>query len=166
MIKRMLKRKVCRGVQICEGGVHIRGGSKSAVTPESKWKGSRSLKGVDRLVRLLSFACAFKSSDLKTWLLLRNVLMTFLYDVIIWVSFLSFPCHFPVISLSVFLRFGKAGRDCITKGNIFMCARYFLIFQVHTVSPAEDNSRDTVFKTLFSVSSILSSIFENLYVFY
>ena len=157
MIKRMLKRKVCRGVQICEGG------SKSAVTPESKWKGSRSLKGVDRLVRLLSFACAFKSSDLKTWLLLRNVLMTFLYDVIIWVSFLSFPCHFPVC---VFLRFGKAGRDCITKGNIFMCARYFLSFQVHTVSPAEDNSRDTVFKTLFSVSSILSSIFENLYVFY
>ena len=47
-----------------------------------------------------------------------------------------------------------------------MCARYFLSFQVHTVSPAEDNSRDTVFKTLFSVSSILSSIFENLYVFY
>ena len=46
-----------------------------------------------------------------------------------------------------------------------MCARYFLSFQVHTVSPAEDSSRDTVFKTLFSVSSILSSIFENLYVF-
>ena len=28
-------------------------------------KGSRSLKGVDRLVRLLPFSCAFKSSDLK-----------------------------------------------------------------------------------------------------
>ena len=55
-------------------------------------KQMKSLKGVDRLVRLLSFACAFKSSDLKTWLLLRNVLMTFLCDVIIRVSFLSFPC--------------------------------------------------------------------------
>ena len=32
---------------------------------------------------------------------------------------------------------------------VFMCARYFLCFQVHTVSPAKDNSRDTVFKTLF-----------------
>ena len=29
-----------------------------------------------------------------------------------------------------------------------MCAHYFLYFQVHNVSPAEDNSRDTVFKTL------------------
>ena len=46
-----------------------------------------------------------------------------------------------------------------------MCARYFLCFQVHTVSPAEDNSKDTVFKTLFWVFSILLSIFENLYVF-
>ena len=46
-----------------------------------------------------------------------------------------------------------------------MCARYFLYFQVHTVSPAEDNSRDTVFKTLFWVFPILLSIFENLYVF-
>ena len=34
-----------------------------------KAKGSRSLKGVDRLVRLLIFACAFKSSDLKAQLL-------------------------------------------------------------------------------------------------
>ena len=34
--------------------------------PESKLKGSQSLKGVDRLVQLLPFACAFKSSDLKT----------------------------------------------------------------------------------------------------
>ena len=30
-----------------------------------KAKGSRSLKGVDWPVRLLPFACAFKSSDLK-----------------------------------------------------------------------------------------------------
>ena len=30
-----------------------------------KAKGSRSLKGVDRLVRLLPFSCAFKPSDLK-----------------------------------------------------------------------------------------------------
>ena len=30
-----------------------------------KAKGSRSLEGVDRLVRLLPFPCAFKFSDLK-----------------------------------------------------------------------------------------------------
>ena len=36
-------------------------------------KGSRSLKGVDRLVRLLPFAYAFKSSDLRTWLFLRFI---------------------------------------------------------------------------------------------
>ena len=47
-----------------------------------------------------------------------------------------------------------------------MCARYFLYFQVGTVSPAEDNSRDTVFKTLFWVFPILLSIFENLHVFF
>ena len=41
-----------------------------------------------------------------------------------------------------------------------MCARYFLCFQVHIVSTAEDNSTDTVFKTLFWVFSILLSIFE------
>ena len=46
-----------------------------------------------------------------------------------------------------------------------MCTRYFLCFQVHTVSPAEDNSRDTVFKTLFWVFFILLSIFEHLHVF-
>ena len=46
-----------------------------------------------------------------------------------------------------------------------MCAPYFLYFQVHNVSPAEDNSRDTVFKTLFWVFPILLSTFENLYVF-
>ena len=124
-----------------------------------KAKGSQSLKGVERLVRLLPFTYAFISSDLKTKLLLRYLLMTFLYDVIIRVSFLSF-------SFCMFLRFGKAGWDCVTKDNIFICARYFLCFQVHTVSPADDNSRDTVFKTLFWAFSILLSIFENLYVFF
>ena len=64
----------------------------TATRPVSrKAKGSRSLKGVDRLVRLLPFAYAVKSSDLKTKLLLRYLLMTFLCDVIIRVSFLSFP---------------------------------------------------------------------------
>ena len=106
-----------------------------------KAKGSRSLKGVDRLV--------------KTKLLLRYLLMTFLCDVIIRVSFLSFP------SLYVLEAWQSRMRLC----KVFMCARYFLCFQVHTVSPTEDNSRDTVFKTLFWVFSILLSIFENLYVF-
>ena len=45
-----------------------------------------------------------------------------------------------------------------------MCERCFLCFQVQNVSPAEDNPRDTVFKTLFWVFPILLSIFENLYV--
>ena len=45
--------------------------------------------------------------------------MTSVYDVILRVSFkVSFP-HLYVI------RFGKAGCDCVTKGNIFMCARHF-----------------------------------------
>ena len=60
-----------------------------------KAKGSRSLKGVDRLVRLLIFACAFKSSELKAQLLLGYLLMTFVRDVIVKVSFqVSFlhPC--------------------------------------------------------------------------
>ena len=34
----------------------------------------------------------------------------------------------------MFLRFGKAEWDCVTKGNIFMCARYFLCFQVYCLS--------------------------------
>ena len=51
-----------------------------------KAKGSRSLKGVDRLVRLLPFACAFKSSDLKEQLLFGYLLMTFVCDVIIRVK--------------------------------------------------------------------------------
>ena len=57
-----------------------------------KAKGSRSLKGVDRLVRLLPFACAFKSSDLKAQLLLGYLLITFVCEVMIRISFkVSFP---------------------------------------------------------------------------
>ena len=48
---------------------------------------------------------------------------------------------------------------------IFSCVRAIFFVFKYTVSTAEDNSRDTVFKTLFSVFSILLSIFENLYVF-
>ena len=57
-----------------------------------KAKGSRSLKGVDRLLRLLPFACTFQSSDLKAQLLLGYLLMTFVCGVIIRFSFkVSFP---------------------------------------------------------------------------
>ena len=52
-----------------------------------KAKGSRSLKGVDRLVRLLQFACIFKSSDLKAELLSGYLKMTFvchLYILEVW----------------------------------------------------------------------------------
>ena len=48
---------------------------------------------------------------------------------------------------------------------IFSCARAIFFAFKYTVSTAENNSRDTVFKTLFQAFSILSSIFENLYVF-
>ena len=64
-----------------------------------KAKGSRWLKGVDRLVKLLPFACAFKSSDLKAQLLLGYLLMTFVCDVIIRISFkVSFP-HLYVLEV-------------------------------------------------------------------
>ena len=72
--------------------------------PESKRHAGRSLKGVDRLMRLLPFICPFKSSDLKASLLLLGyLLMTFVCDVMIRVSF---EVHFPIC---MFLRFGKAG---------------------------------------------------------
>ena len=64
-----------------------------------KAKGSRSLKGVDRLVRLLPFACAFKSSDLKAQLLLGYLLMTFVRDVIIRVSFKVLVTHLYVLEV-------------------------------------------------------------------
>ena len=54
-----------------------------------KAKDSRSWKGVDRLVRLLPFACAFKSSDLKAQLLLGYHLTTFVCNVLKGVIFPS-----------------------------------------------------------------------------
>ena len=64
-----------------------------------KAKGSRSLKGVDRLVRLLPFACAFKSSDLNAQQLLGYLLMTFVRGVKIRLSFkVSFP-HLYVLEV-------------------------------------------------------------------
>ena len=45
--------------------------------------------------------------------------VTFVSDTIVRVSL---RCHFPVC---MFLRFGKAGWDCVTKGNIFICTHYF-----------------------------------------
>ena len=48
---------------------------------------------------------------------------------------------------------------------IFSCVRpIFFVFE-STFSTAEDNSRATVFKTLFLVFFIILSISENLYVF-
>ena len=41
-----------------------------------KAKDSRSLKGVERLLRLLPFACAFQSSNLKAQFLFGYLLMT------------------------------------------------------------------------------------------
>ena len=64
-----------------------------------KAKGSRSLKGVDRLVQLLPIACAFKSSDLKAQQLLGYLLMTFVCDVIIRVSFKVSLLHLYVLEV-------------------------------------------------------------------
>ena len=110
-----------------------------------KAKRSRSFKGVDRLMRLLPFICPFKSSDLKASLLLLGyLLMTFVCDMMIRVSF---EVHFPIC---MFLRFGKAGWDCVKKGYIFMCARYFFFSSSSTPSLLQQKkSRDTFLKTLF-----------------
>ena len=53
--------------------------------------------------------------------------------------------HLPIC---MFLRFDKAEWNCAAKGNIFMRAQYFFFFQ-ESVSPAENNSRDTFLKTSF-----------------
>ena len=51
---------------------------------------------------------------------IRISFMTFVCDVITKVNL---RCHFSISIFLVFLRFGKAGS--VTKGNIFICARYF-----------------------------------------
>ena len=68
-----------------------------------KAKGGRSLKGAGRLVGLLPFACPFKSpfksSDQKAWLLLGYLLMTFVGNVIIKVTFKVSFLHLYVLGL-------------------------------------------------------------------
>ena len=62
-----------------------------------KAKRSRSLNGLDRIVRILPLACTFKYSNFK--LLLGYLLMNFVCDVIITVSFkVSFP-HLYVLEV-------------------------------------------------------------------
>ena len=62
-----------------------------------KAKRSRSLNGLHRIVRILPLACAFKSTNFK--LLLGYLLMNFVCDVIITVSFkVSFP-HLYVLEV-------------------------------------------------------------------
>ena len=78
-----------------------------------KTGGSRWLKGVDWLVRLLPFAYASKSSDLKAKLLLGYLLMTFVCDVIIKVSFKVSFLYLYVLRL---------------------CARYLFRFQAYCLS--------------------------------
>ena len=121
-----------------------------------KAKGSRSLKYVDRLMRLLPFICPFKSSDLKASLLLLGyLLMTFVCDVMIRVSF---EVHFPIC---MFLRFGKAGWDCVKKGYIFMCARYFFFVFKYTVSPAAKKKTEIRFSKPYSRYSLFFKRIRN-----
>ena len=75
----------------------IRGAIKTKAAIQNKNKRPHCIK-VGRLVRLRPFACAFKSSDLKAKLLLRYLLMTFVYDVIVKVFQLSF-LHLYVLGL-------------------------------------------------------------------
>ena len=127
-----------------------------------KAKRSRSFKGVDRLMRLLPFICPFKSSDLKASLLLLGyLLMTFVCDMMIRVSF---EVHFPIC---MFLRFGKAGWDCVKKGYIFMCARYFFFrLQVHRLSCSKKKKQRYVSQNLILGILYSLSVFETLYVFF
>ena len=68
--------------------------------------------------------------------------MTFLCDVIVRVSFkVSFPCLYV---LEVW-----QSRMRLLQKVIFSCVRAIFFVFKYTVSTAEDNSRDTVFKTLF-----------------
>ena len=68
--------------------------------------------------------------------------MTFLRDVIVRVSFkVSFSCLYV---LEVW-----QSRMRLLQKVIFSCVRAIFFVFKYTVSAAEDNSRDTVFKTLF-----------------
>ena len=114
-----------------------------------KPKSSRPVRGVDRLVRLLSFASAFKSSALKV-LLLSGYLTIFHCDVIIKVSVkVSFP------------HFGKAGWDCVTEGNInfLLCASVVLSkFLSRRKWPQRYNSQNLHGGILFSLSEFWNSV--------
>ena len=114
-----------------------------------KAKGSRSFKGVDRLMRLLPFICPFKSSDLKSSLLLLGyLLMTFVCDVMIRVTF---EVHVPIC---MFLRFGRM-RLFLKRLYFHVCALFFFRLQVHCLSRSKKKktkkNRDTFLKTLFSI---------------
>ena len=115
-----------------------------------KPKSSRPVRGVDRLVRLLSFASAFKSSALKV-LLLSGYLTIFHCDVIIKVSVkVSFP------------HFGKAGWDCVTEGNInfLLCASVVLSkFLSRRKWPQRYNSQNLSGGILFSLSVFWNSVY-------
>ena len=108
-------------------------------------------------MRLLPFICPFKSSDLKASLLLLGyLLMTFVCDVMIRVSF---EVHFPIC---MFLRFGKAGWDCVKKGYIFMCARYFFFrLQVHRLSRSKKKKTEIRFSKPYSRYSLFFKRIRN-----
>ena len=85
--------------------------------------------------------------------------VTFVSDTIVRVSL---RCHFPVC---MFLRFGKAGWDCVTKGNIFICTHYFFLFLSISLSRREQLQRYVSQNLILGILYSLS-IFETLYVFY
>ena len=119
-----------------------------------KAKGSRSLKDVDRLMRLLPFICPFKSSDLKASLLLLGyLLMTFVCDVMIRVSFeVSFP-HLYVLEV-----WQSRMRLCIKRFYFHVCALFFSSSSSslsRSQKKKKKKKRDTFLKTLFWVFSIL-----------
>ena len=64
----------------------------------------------------------------------------------------------------MFLRFGIAEWNCVTKDNIFMCARYFFFFRVYCLSRRKQFQRYVSQNPILGILYSLS-IFETLYVF-
>ena len=65
----------------------------------------------------------------------------------------------------MFLRFGKAGWDYVTKGNIFICTHYFFLFLSISLSCREQLQRYVSQNLILGILYSLS-IFETLHVFY
>ena len=84
------------------------------------------------------FYCHFENKKVFTRLSVYSIyifkLLLIINYICIFKQFYNYICKLLFLLYIMFLRFGKAEWDCVTKGNIFMCARYFLCFQVYCLS--------------------------------